>query len=222
MVTQVLQSPALIGLRREETDQTIQFLTMRMLDSLRPLMSAQSPRVLRRMIDKIVLDYLPFKMLASAKLFKPALEKGKTGSEFMSELVGEVWQGLGSKSSDIFTDSDRRIITEVMKMQAEIVLLADQTSPENVPALYSAVADAFWSIQKIDVATMAVGAIQYGELTPQHEKIVHWLCLALRQYVKEWQSALFSNNPVLQERLSRPLDELKTISLDELEEELGL
>jgi hypothetical protein len=222
MVTEVLQSPVLIGLRREATDKTFQLLMTRMLDSLGPLMSARSPRLLRRMIDRVVLDYLPFKMLASAKLLKPALEEGKTGSESLGEVVGEVWQGLASTSGDIFSDSDRRIIMEVMKMQADIGLLADQTPQENVPALYSAVADAFWSIQKIDVATLAVGAIQYGELTPQHEKIVHWLCLALRQYLKEWQSALFGNNPVLQERLSRPLESLNTITTEELERRFGL
>jgi hypothetical protein len=222
MVTQVLQSPALIGLHREATDKTLQLLITRMLNLVRPLMNAQSPRLLRRMIDRVVLDYLPFKMLVSAKLLTPALEEDKTGSELMGELVGEGWQGLASQSSDIFSESDRHIIMGIMKMQGEIGLLADQTPPENVPALYSAFADAFWSIQKIDVATLTIGAIQYGELTPQHEKVIHWLCLALRQYLKEWQSALFSNNPVLQERLSRPLESLNTITTEELERRLGL
>jgi hypothetical protein len=49
--------------------------------------------------------------------------------------------------------------------------------------------------------------------------IPHWLCLAMKYYLNERQSAWFANDPVLQARLTSPAT---PISHEEMKQRLGL
>jgi hypothetical protein len=176
-------------------------------------------------LNEIVQIAVPLNILVNARFLevnKANTEHTESPSQFLTDAIGEIWAGLGQQSGITFSPSDRRIILDFLKMQAELAELAGQTPEENQPALYDAVADAFWSLQKIILCFFAVGAILLKALEPHDGRVLHWLCLAMKQYIMEWRSALFANDPILQERLSRPLNTLSTISSDEMRKRLGL
>jgi hypothetical protein len=173
-------------------------------------------------MGKLALDFAPINALVSARLISYAVEEGQSAIEVVNEISVEAWESLASQPSSVFSKSDRLILMEAMRVPSEITELEEETPPENMPALYSAMADAYWALLKIQLGIFAASLIQAGELKPLDHRVPHWICIALRGYINEWQSALFANNPVLQERLSRPLESLNLITTEELERRLGL
>jgi hypothetical protein len=222
VVAQVFQSTALINFRHALPDDVSKMLRERMLVDMRHIADARSLNQLRRIMGKLALDFAPINALVSARLISYAVEEGQSAIEVVNEISVEAWESLASQPSSVFSKSDRLILMEAMRVPSEITELEEETPPENMPALYSAMADAYWVLLKIQLGIFAASLIQAGELKPLDHRVPHWICIALRGYINEWQSALFANNPVLQERLSRPLESLNLITTEELERRLGL
>ena len=69
--------------------------------------------------------------------------EGQSASQIMTDVISEAWEGLAQIPS-AFSKSDKQIILDVMKMQAELSELADQIPPENATAFNAAVAKEAW------------------------------------------------------------------------------
>jgi hypothetical protein len=193
-----------------------------MIAVLQPLKDVENPRQLRRVLNRVVLDFYPINIVFNQMFLAIGTKLGQTPAQTLEDLVGELWSILKSQVKISVDQSDRMAILEYLKLQLELTRLFEQAPRVNQPAFYIAVADAFWALKKMDLCFMAIMAIGYKDLVPLEGKLAHWLCLAIKGYRKEWQSALLANDPVLQERLARPEDSLDLISTEEMERRLGL
>jgi hypothetical protein len=222
VVAQIFQSAALVSFRQALTDDVSKMLLERMLIDIKPIADAGSLNQLRRIMGKLVLDFAPVNALISARLVSYAVEEGRTATGVVSDISDKVWVGFANHATDVFSKTDRLTLMKAMRALSEVTELGEKTPPENMPALYSATVDGYWALLKIQLGIIAAAIIQSGELKPKDHRVPHWICVALRGYLSEWQSALFGNNPVLQERLSHPLESLNTITTEEMERRLGL
>lgn len=222
MAAQPLGNQPLASISMTSNDALHKFMADRILDAVKPLMTANNPRHLRRIANDVALIYIPLKFFISTGLVASLIESEHSPTEFWGLINAEIWQSLSARSDVVSSKSDRLIITEALKTQAELATLSENTQPENKPALLSAIIDAFWALQKLDICLTALMAIHSRDLQPQHKDVTHWLCLAIKRYLGEWQSALFANDPVLRERLSKPPESIQTISMEELDRRHGL
>ena len=222
MTTAVLQAPFVLRRAREDDDPEWRMLMTRTAEIMQPLLMANNSKQLRRRVERSVSDYTPIRVLLGFKLVSAASEAKQSGEDLVAEINAEIWDALGSESKVPCLPADRKILMEVLRHQAEFAALAENVPFENKAALLAAFMDGYWALQKLDLCISTVLFIALMELRTQRDETVHWLCLAARHYLNEWQSALFANDPVLQERLSRPLESLKTISSEEMRNRLEL
>jgi hypothetical protein len=205
-------------------DPVLNALADKMLGVLRPLMDARNPRRLRRMVKDASYEFVPIKEFIVPYMGNYAEARGLNTQELIRDIVGAFYEAAhGEVNLERYLSyADRRLFLKILGIQAEIGDLRQNTPQENRPALVSALIEAYWALQRVDVCFTAILAVCIGDLHPSETRIPHWLCLIADDAIEEFRSALFGNNPVLRERLSRSLHELKTTSLEDLERELGL
>ena len=199
-----------------------QMLNSRLVTTLRPVVEADNARQLRALVRKALAEFVPISTIIGMGMTQQATERNLTGQQTVAEINEGVWEILDPSVEWMFQNSDKRILINVLRDQAELARLADEAPIENRACFLAAIADGFWALRKLDVVLTTVLFVALRELHPRHDKTVRWLCLAARDYGAAWHSALFQNDPLLQERLSRPLGSLQTISSEEMKRRLGL
>ena len=220
MTTEVLGSAIALQNQRLSSPPEWDVMLDRATNLLQPLMAARNSKHLRRLIDSTVIDYVPVKSLMVATISAHRVEYAQTSGELTNSINTAIFDELSAHGEGIFSPSDKIIFLNVLKSQAEFVNLVETIPPENKPAFVAAFFDGYWAIQKIDICVTAILCVVSEYISPQHANIIHWLCLAMRRYLKEWQSALFLNSPALHDRLLRRSPNL--ISHDDMRQRLGL
>ena len=197
-------------------------LSDKMTVALSELMPATSPRGLRSRINRLLPDYASVRSVTGILLSKEATHQGLTSNELVVSINQAAFAILEQGGNQFLSCKDAHIILAVMREEANFTELAENIPPENQPALYKALIEGYWTRHKLDMVISAALLIIVGDLQPVRRETTHWLCLAARQFLSEWESILFANNPVLRGRLSTPIEDLETVTLDEWEKELGL
>jgi len=190
----------------------------RLLHIAHLLSQADNARELRRYLGEAVPEYMAVNWAMAKHLEEAARERGGW-SELVHDIHGELFQMLNTGATDIFLAVDRRILLDVLKQNTRLVDLLTKVPAENARALNSALMDGIAALQKLDLIITTIALIASKEVAIENTRVLHWLCLAARWYLREFQSALFANNPVLRNRLSH---ESRTISNEEMEHRLGL
>ena len=199
-----------------------EMLNSRLVTALQPVVAADNARHLRALVRSALAEFLPIRTIIGMGITQQATERHLTGQQTVAEINEKVWEILDPNVEWMFQTSDKKTLIHVIKAQAELGRLADEAPIENRADLLAAIADGFWALGKLDIVLTTVLLVALRELHPRHEKIVHWLCLAARDYLENWRSALFQNDPVLRERLSRPRGSLQTITSEEMKRRLGV
>ncbi len=204
---------------RPDADAKIQELVARRLqDVMQPLMGATSARGLRTMVERAMVDYVPILETVFRQVASELARQGALSQQLIS-VFQEVLSAPEAEAGEFFSPSDKRTLLDAFRLQTRLNRIVRETPIENTPALINALIDGYWASTKVDLCVITARLVLSGELAPQRKDIPHWLCLAMRHYLNQWQSALFANNPVLQARLMSPD---KTVSHEEAKLLLGL
>lgn len=200
-------------------DQLKNLPAARIIKALTPLMKANNPREFRRIMKRVVTDYVPVRAWITAEIVASAAVSGKTTQGMARETNAAYWEDLVAMAEALLSDKDRRVLLDVLRTNTELGELNDQVPDENREAWMSAFLDGYWALLELNVILSTVWLIAANELHPKNKSVLHWLCLAAERSIKAWHSALFAHNPVLRKRLRRPA---KTISDEEMGRRLGL
>lgn len=223
MTTEVQGGVVALGYQRVATNALWKLLSEHITATLSVLMSATNPRHLRSLINQALLDYASVRAVAGGVISGEAVEKHQTAHEMIVEINESVFEALINQGiAQYLSRKDIVILLTILREQASLALLIQEVPEQNQPAFYKALIDGYWIRQKLDMAISAAMLVATKELVPEREEIAHWLCLAAKQFFDEWETIFFSNNPVFHERLSKPLEDLQLISLEEWERELGI
>ena len=218
MVTKLVETPLSTPLPVASDDPQLEWLRSQLLYSVHSLGQVHNARNLRRSIAELATKYTFVKWVMHRQLEEAAKKRGGW-TELVRDMHSELYQVLNTGMKDIFLPGDRTILLDVLKENSRFVKLCDNIPNENTSSLYSAIMDGFAALQKLDLAITAIALIASKEVEIEDTRILHWLCLAARSYLRQFQSALFVNNPVLRNRLTT---KARTISNEEMESRLGL
>jgi hypothetical protein len=100
-----------------------------------------------------------------------------------------------TEHDEIFRKNDTLMLWEATRTLIMVDALVSRTPKPNRGFLTAAFLDGFWSLQKLTMCLFAVILIADGSLKPTEDKIVHWLCLAMREYRNQWNRALMTHIP---------------------------
>ncbi len=219
MVSTTIPGIALLAHDHALDEATRQALTRRFSALVAPLLQATSAAQFKATLKKIAVDYVPFRSLFTTN---QALETQRTNEsvhDAYQRLNKDLWQALSTRGATALQAGDRAILLTVLKRQMDIPLLWENASTENRLQLFSAVLDGYWALLKLDLCISIVAFTVAGALRPKEEPFLHWSCLAARDALKEWESALFQHDPELRRRLTTSG---KTLTTEEVERSLGI
>lgn len=184
-----------------------------------PILSAKTRRDLYREVDETVFEYVAFKMLLMPSIMEE-ISREEGGLEgFLQRNNQANWEALADNPKLELSSSDKRMILEVLKGQFEIYHLFSKAEESKKEFAAIAIVDGFRPLQGIDLCLTAILFIAQGYLKPGSPNTLHWLCLAMKRCMKEFEGAVFAYNPELLRRLSTSG---QTISTEEMESRLGL
>jgi hypothetical protein len=199
----------------------IEILIDRWIALLGSIVAAGNPRRLRATINAKVTDYerlnVIFIALAESE-FRAVNEKRSLTGWVNAELLDV----LNSRQDEMLSKSDRNIVLDTTKALAFFETLLGETPNENKGFLAKALIDGFSAVQKLTMCLFTIVLVSDETLQPAQGKVPHWLCLAMRDYLNEWNTALMSHNPEL-DRRAREYDLTnKAMTDDELDAYLDL
>ena len=188
---------------------------------LNTLVQSDNPKRLRANVKALVADYVRLNVVTNA-LTGEKLDKTSPNRGISAWLNPEVLQSLADDPSESLSKKDREIILDVTKSLAFVEELLADTPKENRTFLAEAFVDGFWAVQKMTMCLSAVVSVSDGTMTPNKDKALHWICLAMQDYFNEWNTALMAHNPELHRRMWKDPENTRSLTEDELDEFLGL
>ncbi len=184
-----------------------------------PLMTARNARQFRSRLKKAVVDYTPIRMWIVGAIAANATKSGDSGESINKRVNESVLDTLITEAKGELSAQDRRVLLDMLKVNAELGRLLDKTPEDNKAVVIALLLDAQWTVQRLVVIQDAVLLIRNGELKPENNATLHWLCLAAKLAIKEWQSIVFGHSPLLRARLQQPR---KVLSDEEMGKRLEL
>lgn len=219
MVVSELSRDVALQVAQPSDDPTLRLLRDKVLKVADSLVQADNARQLRSAVNSAVRDYVPILEIVSGAIVAEIIKKQQTVQSIFQQLHEGVWDALEPNVGHVLSQLDRRIILDVLSDDQRLAEVVDEIPEENRAYLCGALIDGYWPLKKMALCLTSVLFISDGTLQPRNAKVAHWLCLAMRDYHKEWRIALFSNDPVLHSRLVTPG---KKISIEEMEKRVGL
>jgi len=219
----VLATPtSLVQLKEaREQDPAIDFLIERWTDLLGSLVEAGNAKRLRATVKAQVVDYVALSNVSLA-VAGSVLDEIPADRGILVWLNAEVLSAMASSKIESLSRKDKETVLEVTKSLALLEDLEARTPKANSGLLAAALVEGFWAMQKVTMCLSALALTLDGTLKPGNEHVAHWLCLAMRDYLEEWNTALMSHNPVLQARMAQNPDDAGFLTTEELERRLGL
>ena len=202
-------------------DPGVDCLVERMTALLGSLVEAGNARRLRATVKAHVADYVALTNVSLGFV-------GSVFNEIPADRKVTAWHNAeilsaGSQSqNEWLTRRDKETVLDVTRSLALLEDLLAGTPKANSGLLAAALVEGFWALQKVTMCLSALALTLEGTLKPTKESVAHWLCLAMRDYLEEWNTALMSHNPVLHARLTQSPDDAGLLTTEELERRLGL
>ncbi|MDP6714034.1 MAG: hypothetical protein QF368_05365 [SAR202 cluster bacterium] len=163
------------------------------------LVKSDNPKRMRANVKALVADYVRLNIVTYA-LAGEELAESLPSPVISGWLNPEIWQTLADNQPEGLSKKDSETILDVTKSLAFVEELLTDTPSENRGFLAAAFMDGYWAIQKMTMCLFTIALSSDGTLVPGNDKIVHWLCLALRDYFNEWNTSLMAHNPELDRR----------------------
>ena len=202
-------------------DPAIDCLVERMTTLLGSLVEAGNARRLRATVKAQVADYVALTNVSLGFV-------GSVFDEIPADRKVTAWHNAeilsaGSQSqNESLSRRDKETVLDATRSLALLEDLLAGTPKANTGLLAAALVEGFWALQKVTMCLSALALTLEGTLKPGNEHVAHWLCLAMRDSLEEWNTALMSHNPVLHARLAQSPDDAGLLTTEELERRLGL
>lgn len=221
MATEML--PSAVGLENlTADDQTRQLILERLQEIAAPIFSSGSAGELRRHINSALMKFAPISLLINQLIIAEALKSGAS-NEKVTRVINTAAMGhFGEEGMEFLTRADRNVFLRALRANTQIGQIADSAAASNPSAWWAVLLDGYESMLKLNICLSIFLVTLEGRLPPPAPRVAHWLALAAQRHLDEWESVLFSHNPMLQERLSKPLPEHTLISSEAARKRLGL
>ena len=167
---------------------------------LEPLVEADSLENLQDIIDRHVVEFVKLNIMHFAVAESHA-EGVRSNRGITTWFNPEDLYLLASEHKEMFQKNDDVLLWEITRSLVSIDTLLERTPIPNRGFLTAALLDGFWSLQKLTMCLFAVVLATDGTLIPANANIVHWLCLAMREYRQDWNNKLAIHNPEHHARL---------------------
>jgi hypothetical protein len=161
---------------------------------LGPLAESETAETLFALVDAQVADFVKLNVMHFALT-------GLQAEEIPPNRGLTTWSDpetlfvLATEHDANFRKNDTLMLWEATRTLIMVDALVDRTPRSNRGFLTAAFLDGFWSLQKLTMCLFAVILIADGSLKPTEDKMVHWLCLAMREYRNQWNRALMTHIP---------------------------
>lgn len=198
----MLVSPPSFDQLREARGQNaaVDFLNSRWTALFGSLVEAGNAKRLRATVKAQVVHYVALSNV-SLMVTGSVLDEIPADRGIMVWLDGEVLSAVASCQHGLLNRKDKETVLDVTKSLALLQDLLDGTANANGGLLVAALMEGFWALHKVIMWLIALVLILDRTLKPDNESVAHWLCLAMQDYLEEWNTALMSHNPVLHARL---------------------
>jgi hypothetical protein len=176
----------------------------------------------RKAIDIYVSYILPEYWIIKISIISELIKESKTGDKIGlmgPEINGSAFELLKNTDVTMFTREDRENLLEILRENIRIFNTISKVPNENAGTLLTAIIKGSGSIQKLDLIMTVIGMISTKAISEFNPKVIHNLCILAGEYLSEFRTQIFMNNPVLKIRLQEPG---KTISNVEMERLLAL
>ena len=202
-------------------DPVIEFVIGRWTALLGSLVEAGNAKRLRATVKAQVVHYVTLNNVILA-VAGSMLEQFPADPGVSAWLNAELPSASATSWDESLSRKDRETVLDVTTSLALLEDLLAGMPKANSGLLAAALLEGFWALQKVNMCLCALVWTLDGTLKPGNENVAHWLCLAMRDYLEEWNTALMSHNPVLRARLVENPSETGLLTTEELEHRLGL
>ena len=214
--------PALDQLRDARgQDPYLKFLFGRWTALLGSLVEAGNAKRLRATVKAQVVNHLTLNNVFLT-FAGSALDEIPANQGVMAWLNAELLSSGAAPGVESLSRKDRETVLDATKSLAMLEDLLAGTPVTNRGLLAAALLEGFWALQKVTMCLFALVLTLDGTLNPSNETMPHWLCLAVRDYLEEWNTALLSHNPALNARLFENPSETGFLTTEELQRRLGV
>jgi hypothetical protein len=210
--------PFLADLPISSIEENLEPLFSKLLGFCRPLCETDNFKEIDRYLKEVMPNYIGLKWIMFSSQKDIPKESGEV-KPFMRKVNSEIYEYLNGSDPEMFTKSDRLLLSEILSFNMKLADLLSKIPEENASYLTSALIDAWGTLNKIDLILTTIILIINKNIEIDDKSIIHKLCQAIKHYYKEVNIAFFMNNPVLVNRLRKPC---KCISNKDMERLLEL
>jgi len=180
-----------------------------------PLSTTHSFKYIDHYLTETIPSYIALKSLIIAYM-ADIVKQPEDTKTLIQETTSAIFGELGTSDPMVFNKTDRSILLKMLSLNMQWVQLFLGTPEENVSYRDLAYIDAYPALQKIDLIFATIFLIATQNVEVDDRSVVHGLCLAAKRYLKEADTALFINNPILINRLREPSVNISNAEMEHL------
>jgi len=182
-----------------------------------PLSKARNFTYIDRYLTKIIPSYIALKSLMISYIaMADTVKKPEDAEALIRQITSVVFGELGAIDPMTFNKTDRSILLNILSMNMKWAQLCWGTPEENISYRDLAYIDAYPALQKLDLIFTTIFLIATEIMTTDDTRVIHRLCLAAKRYLKEVDTAVFTNNPILIRRLREPSKNISNAEMERL------
>lgn len=181
----------------------------------RPLSKAHNSKYIDHYLRETIPSYIALKSLMVSQIAE-IVKKPEDVRTLIQTITSVVFGELNASDPMMFDKTDRSILLEVLSLNMQWAKLFLETPKENISYRDLAYIDAYPALQKLDLIFITIFLIATQNMIIDDRSVVHKLCLAARRYLKEVNTALFVNNPILINRLREPSKNISNAEMERL------
>jgi hypothetical protein len=187
----------------------------KLISFCRPLSKARNFRYIDHYLAGIIPNYIALKSLMLPYIISIVREP-EDAKALAVAVTSEVFEALGRTDPTMFNKTDRSILQAMLSLNIQWAQLFLETPKENIGYRDLAYIDAYPALEKLDLIFSTIFLIATETMTTDNRSVIHGLCLAAKRYLKEVDTALFANNPILINRLRKPSQNISNAEMERL------
>ena len=199
-----------------ETKNKLGPVLAKMVELVSPLSSVSTRAELRRLLDRVALEYLHLRNEVG-RLIMDELSKDEF-ARFAMEAYDEFLK-LVTADVAILSDQDREMLDDVIQSLRELLESALDTPAENQGTLTDVLLECSQALQRVDMCLLVALLVLTGEIKHWNPAAIRYLTQGAQEYMRQVEDTLLIHDFELAERLKT---REQPISLQEVRKKIGL
>lgn len=187
----------------------------KLISFCRPLSKARNFRYIDHYLAVIIPNYIALKSLMLPYIIS-IVKQPEDAKALAVAITSEIFEALGKVDPTMFNKTDRSILQAMLSLNVQWAQLFLETPEENIGYRDLAYIDAYPALQKLDLIFSTIFLIATEIMITDDRRVIHRLCLAAKRYLKEVDTAVFTNNPILIHRLREPSKNISNAEMERL------